>query len=77
VTVAGAELTTIKFVARDGGPLDEDGVANGEFVDPNGPSVLVDTLTNTGAATAGLFTLLGVGVAGAALMTKFKKPENK
>ena len=39
--IGGNTVTTIKFVAKDGGPLDEDGLANGEFVDPNGPAIAV------------------------------------
>jgi large repetitive protein len=54
-TIGGVEVTTINFSAQDGGPLDDDGVANGEFVDPNGPAItvltnpispVIDTITN-------------------------------
>ena len=31
--------TTINFQAQDGGPLDEDGLANGIFRDPSGPAI--------------------------------------
>jgi hypothetical protein len=41
MVVDGNTVTTIKFAAQDGGPLDEDGQANGEFVDPNGPAIAV------------------------------------
>ena len=64
--IGGNTVTTIKFVAKDGGPLDEDGIANGEFVDPNGPALVtsvtpdpsdkpVQTMTNllrTGGASS-------------------------
>jgi hypothetical protein len=43
LNVGGNTVTTIKFAAQDGGPLDEDGLANGEFVDPNGPAIAVAT----------------------------------
>jgi hypothetical protein len=38
-TIGGNQVTTINFVAVDGGPFDEDGLANGEYVDPSGPSI--------------------------------------
>jgi Bacterial Ig domain len=37
--IAGNTVTTISFSAQDGGPLDEDGLANGQYTDPSGPSI--------------------------------------
>jgi hypothetical protein len=41
-TVGGNTITTIKFTATDGNEYDEDGIANGEYLDPNGPSVVTN-----------------------------------
>lgn len=38
-TVGGTTVTTLSYSVTDGGPLDEDGLANGTIVDPVGPGV--------------------------------------
>ncbi len=59
-TVGAKQVTTISFAATDGGPLDEDGVANGVFKDPNGPTItvgvggLANNLANTGQELIGV-----------------------
>ena len=45
--VGGVSKTTINFSVVEGGPFDEDGVANGVFSDPSGPSIAV-TPANSG-----------------------------
>jgi hypothetical protein len=67
-TVGSATVTTISFSAVDGGPLDQDGVANGTFHDPSGPSVLAATAPDTGVEAAGtwhyyLMLAAGTGLA--------------
>jgi hypothetical protein len=48
-TVEGKTYTTINYTAVDGGAFDEDGIANGEYTDPNGPTVIVPSaLISTG-----------------------------
>jgi hypothetical protein len=38
-TVGGVTVTTVRFNAVDGGVMDEDGTANGQITDPNGPAI--------------------------------------
>ena len=45
--VGGVTKTTINFSVVEGGPFDEDGIANGVFSDPSGPSIPVAP-TNSG-----------------------------
>jgi hypothetical protein len=47
-TVGNQEVTTISYVATDGKAIDEDKLSNGTIIDPSGPAVLADTLSNTG-----------------------------
>jgi large repetitive protein len=50
--IAGNTVTTISFSAQDGGPLDEDGLANGEYTDPSGPSITtIPTNPTNGGST--------------------------
>ena len=37
--VGGTTVTTVTYTVTDGGPLDQDGVANGVIEDPSGPSL--------------------------------------
>jgi large repetitive protein len=54
-TIAGKTITTIKFVATDGNEFDEDGQANGEYVDPNGPAIsTTNPISNPVAAVKNL-----------------------
>jgi len=40
VTIGGQQAVKISYDITDGGPLDQDGVANGTIIDPSGPAVL-------------------------------------
>ena len=46
-TVGSLTVTTVTYTITDGGPLDEDGVANATIVDPVGPAVLANASTTT------------------------------
>jgi hypothetical protein len=46
--VGSNTVTTISFQAVEGGPLDEDGLTNGEFIDPSGPTVSTTNSNNNG-----------------------------
>ena len=48
--VGGVAKTTINFSVVEGGPYDEDGVANGTFSDPSGPTIPVATVVNSPAS---------------------------
>jgi len=70
VTIGGQPALKITYSVTDGGPLDEDGVANGIIVDPAGPAIkdasplTGGTLTDTGfniMLTASLAAVLIVG----------------
>lgn len=74
VIVGGQQAVRISYDITDGGPLDQDGVADGTIIDPSGPAILAasasgngSTLTNTGinplvgAALSGCIILLAVG----------------
>lgn len=49
--VGATPLTTVSYHVIEGGPLDEDGVANGTFTDPNGPTFAETLPTNPLANT--------------------------
>lgn len=57
---------TLTLSMVDGGPLDEDGVANGVIVDPGAPAIITDTVAveSGGGALGGLLLLplLGLGL---------------
>ncbi len=38
-TIGGQHVTEVTYTIKDGGPLDQDGMANGVIVDPAGPAV--------------------------------------
>lgn len=61
VTIGGQSALKAVYTLTDGGPLDQDGTANGVIVDPAGPALLsTDTnLTNTGI---GLLPVTGVSL---------------
>lgn len=46
-TVGSAEALVISYDVEDGGPLDDDGLANSEIVDPAGPAVVSTAITNS------------------------------
>jgi hypothetical protein len=48
VIIGGQAATKVTYQVTDGGPLDQDGVANGTIVDPAGLAVLGVTSPNTG-----------------------------
>ena len=61
--IGGTQVTTMTYALTDGGPLDADGLANGQIQDPAGPAVLGSAtsnndLTNTGQGIL-ITTLLG------------------
>jgi|GEM_PF-5783808 len=47
--VGGNDVTTITYSVTDGGPLDEDGVANGVIIDPSGPAIIVNGAPSSGS----------------------------
>jgi hypothetical protein len=53
-TVGGVTVTTIRFNAVDGGAMDEDGIANGQITDPNGPAISSVLPTPIANAAGGL-----------------------
>ena len=67
-TTGATTVTTLTYSVTDGGPLDDDGTANGTIVDPVGPGVVQGaavTAPNTGLAPQNgtisiLFTLTGL-----------------
>ena len=46
--IGGLTALVVTYQVTDGGPLDQDGTANGTIVDPAGPAVGVDVLAATG-----------------------------
>ncbi len=48
VTIGGQTAVKVVYQVTDGGPLDQDGTANGNIVDPVGPGVSVLGVPNTG-----------------------------
>ncbi len=46
--VGGVSVTTIAYSITDGGPLDEDGIANGTIIDPSGPAIPPTVVTSGG-----------------------------
>jgi hypothetical protein len=48
VTIGGETAVKVVYQVVDGGPLDQDGAADGNIVDPVGPAVLVLGAPNTG-----------------------------
>lgn len=63
--IGGQNVVKVSYQVTDGGPLDEDGAANGTIVDPAGLATAVATLTNTGANIALTTTLSGALIAAA------------
>lgn len=61
VTIDGQAVTKVSYQITDGGPLDQDGTANGVIVDPAGLALpaLVDAGTNV-ALTTGIAALLAM-----------------
>lgn len=61
VTIGGQKAVKIAYAIKDGGELDQDGVANGTIVDPAGPGVNSVSAPNTGAGgSAAKFWLLNL-----------------
>ncbi len=50
-TIGGHQVTTLTYELVDGGPLDADGSADGDIVDPVGPAVLAAATTPTPTPT--------------------------
>lgn len=76
VTIGGKQAVKISYDIVDGGPLDEDGLANGTIVDPSGPAVLsaVSSILapNTGVARYAVMLpvvsgMVGLGFLGSGL----------
>jgi hypothetical protein len=75
VTIAGQAALKIEYQITDGGPLDQDGLADGTIVDPAGPAVLAGSVTaptpgapNTGLATQSTALYYIAGAAGIGLV---------
>lgn len=64
VTIDGQSVLKVVYQVTDGGPLDQDGVANGTIVDPAGPGTTLGTLAETGVPIA-VFALVGTVLTGA------------
>ena len=69
-TIGGSAAVKVVYQVADGGPLDQDGIANGVIVDPVGPGEAVtEVLAETGATTHALIpAAVGVFVAATATM---------
>ena len=50
-TLHGNQVLIASYSILDGGPLDDDGVANGIIIDPAGPARLIPGVPNTGIGT--------------------------
>ena len=50
-TIHGQPVLVVTYDVTDGGPLDDDGSANGTIVDPAGPALLSVGAPNTGSST--------------------------
>jgi len=78
--VDGATVTTASFALVDGGPFDEDGIANARIEDPSGPAIGVTAppaLAFTGATTLPIvvFGLLLITL-GLILYAAFRRPDS-
>lgn len=82
-TIGSNTVTILTYTLTDGGPLDDDGTANGVIVDPVGPAVLAASNANTvGTPNTGLqrtdyiqpvvLILSGLMLAGFATVIKFR-----
>lgn len=84
------DVTVVRLTLTDGGVYDMDGVANGEIVDPSGPSVLstvtystydkLPTVPNTGYLSSGQngrnYVILGLNLALGLVIVKRMKFSN-
>jgi Domain of unknown function (DUF5122) beta-propeller len=76
-TVGGTAKTTITYNVTDGGPLDEDGVANGTIIDPVGISTPTNSLVTTGNNILAALILVAIILAGTLVMKFAKKNKTK
>lgn len=51
VTLAGQSALKVQYQITDGGPLDEDGLADGTITDPAGPAVLYASTTSSSSSS--------------------------
>lgn len=75
VTIGGQSALKITYQIADGGPLDQDGTANGYIVDPAGPALKANTgvtgaLANTGFGLA-IVTILAPAIATGGIAARF------
>lgn len=78
VTIGGQPALRITYSVTDGGPLDEDGVANGIIVDPAGPAIkdavassgVGGTLTDTGISLQIIVPLSAVSIVASYLVVR-------
>lgn len=64
VTIGGKQAIKVAYQVVDGGPLDQDGTANGSITDPVGLAVFVIGAPNAGVARQASFQPLMYGVIG-------------
>ena len=74
-TIAGNKHTTTSYQVQDGGPLDQDGIANGTIEDPAGPAVKIQksNLAKTGQNTLIISLVSTLLLSASALTIKLKK----
>lgn len=65
-TIDGRQVLVATYDVTDGGPLDDDGLVNGEIIDPAGPAAAVVAAPNTGAKAAPLSIHIIAGLMGIA-----------
>lgn len=68
-TIGGADVTKATYELTDGGPNDEDGVANGTIVDPAGPATQVLAATGEHILQTSVFGFVAVVFAGTLFYT--------
>lgn len=70
VTIGGKQATKITYQITDGGPLDQDGSANGTIVDPAGPALLAPSVSapSTGLQRSTLLPYYASAIVGTILL---------
>jgi len=75
VIINGQPVLEVSYPVTDGGPFDDDGVANGVIVDPAGLAVPSSTLTDTGENIMLITLAAGTLILGAVGIHWFHRPQ--
>jgi len=70
VQVGASMVSSATYSISDGGALDEDGIVNSRILDPSGPAVPADTLSETGSRMVYYTISIGVIITAAAVLLK-------